>query len=178
MSYECPVQPGVLHVIGSAYLAEVIAPATGKAALEGELVLTTLGRTGSPLLRYRTGDLVKRGTMCACGRHDLALAGGILGRVDDMVIVRGVNVYPSAIEEILRGFGEIAEYRVRVSSAKGLTELRLDIEPVPESTRPELLAEAVAVALSTALALRVSVAIVPTGSLPRFEMKAQRWITG
>jgi len=178
VSYECPLRPGVLHVIESAYFPEVVDPTTGKPAGEGELILTTLGRAGSPLLRYRTGDLVKHGEACVCGRYNLALAGGILGRVDDMVIVRGVNVYPSAIEEILRSFSEIAEYRVRVSSEKALTELRLEIEPVPESTRPESLAEAVANALATALALRVPVAIVPPGSLPRFEMKAQRWITG
>jgi phenylacetate-CoA ligase len=178
VTYECPMRPGVLHVIESAYFAEVVDPATGQPAPEGELVLSTLGRTGSPLLRYRTGDLVKRGTACACGRHDISLAGGILGRVDDMIIVRGVNVYPAAIEEILRGFGEIAEYRVRVSSAKALTELRLEIEPVPQSTKTASLAEDVAGALATALALRVPVEIVPPGSLPRFELKARRWITG
>jgi len=177
VTYECPAQPGGLHVIESAYFAEVIDPATGKPATQGELILTTLGRTGSPLLRYRTGDLVKRGVQpCVCGRHELVLAGGILGRIDDMVIVRGVNVYPSAIEEILRGFSEIAEYRVCVSSEKSLVELRLEIEPAAQCSKPDTLSEAVARSLATALSLRVPVVIVPTGSLPRFEMKARRWI--
>src|SRR5207302_1102365 len=112
VTHECPRQPGVLHVLEPAYFAEVIEPASGQplaAGQTGELVLTTLGRIGSPLLRYRTGDLVKlaprtaeRGTPCACGRHTLALEGGVLGRVDDLIIVRGVNIFPSAVEDIIR----------------------------------------------------------------------------
>ena len=120
VSHECPACPGVLHVLEAGYYAEVINPATGTpvpAGATGELVLTTLGRVGSPLLRYRTGDLVKaiqdpaseEAPPCRCGRHALALAGGILGRVDDMLIVRGVNIFPTAVEEVLRRCGEIAE---------------------------------------------------------------------
>jgi phenylacetate-CoA ligase len=97
VTYQCPAGPGVLHVLESAYLPEVIEPQTGAAVpagQTGELVLTTLDRLGSPVLRYRTGDLVKPRApgVCACGRHELALEGGILGRSDDMVVVRGVNV--------------------------------------------------------------------------------------
>lgn len=183
VTYECPAQPGVLHLIESAYFAEVIDPATGKPTPQGELVLTTLTRTGSPLLRYRTGDLVKlrtrnseRGTPCPCGRHELALAGGILGRVDDMVIVRGVNVYPTAVEEIIRGFGEIAEYRVQISQMNSLAEMQLEIEPVQETNNVSDLLARVGKAFETSLALRVPVSALPPGSLPRFEMKAQRWI--
>ena len=184
VTFQCPAQLGVLHVIESAYFAEVIDPASGKPAASGELVLTTLNRTGSPLLRYRTGDLVKLFTQpatrnpspCPCGRHDLALDGGILGRVDDMIIVRGVNIYPTAVEEILRGFGEVAEYRVHVSSAQALTEMRIEIEPVASCQDPAGLAEAVAKACETGFALRVPVAAVASGVLPRFEMKARRWI--
>ena len=184
VTFECPKQPGVLHVIESAYFAEVIDPASGKPATSGELVLTTLNRIGSPLLRYRTGDLVKLVTHhtsritqpCACGRHELALDGGILGRVDDMIIVRGVNVYPSAVEEIVRGFAEIAEYRVQVTDKNALAELRLEIEPVKELRDLEGLLARVGKAFETALALRVPVSAVPPGTLPRFEMKAQRWV--
>src|SRR2546429_6335342 len=95
VTHECPRQAGVLHVLEPAYFAEVIEPASCKplaAGQTGELVLTTLGRIGSPLLRYRTGDLVKRGSPCTCSRHTLTLEGGILGRVDDMIVVRGVNI--------------------------------------------------------------------------------------
>ena len=93
-----------------------------------------------------------------------------------MVSVRGVNVYPSAIEAILRGIGEVAEYQVQVTTGTGLTEMRLEIEPTEVCARPEVLGEAVAHALSSALALRVPVRVVPAGSLPRFEMKARRWL--
>lgn len=183
VTFQCPAQPGVLHVIESAYFAEVIDPKTGEQAQTGELVLTPLGRTGSPLLRYRTGDLVQietrnseLGTPCACGRRDLALAGGILGRVDDMVIVRGVNIYPTAVEEILRGFGDVAEYRVLVSSLQALPEIRVDIEPVASCQNAAGLAAEVGRAFETSFALRVPVTAVAPGALPRFEMKARRWV--
>lgn len=179
VTYECPARPGVLHVIESAYLAEVMDPASGKPAQGGELILTTLGRTGSPLLRYRTGDLVKcegRSPKCECGRSELALLGGILGRVDDMVIVRGVNVYPSAVEEILRNVGNLAEYRVHVEQHTPLAELRLEIEPADLCRDPEALRTHVQSALETAFNLRIPVELVSPGALPRFEMKARRWV--
>ena len=92
------------------------------------MILTNLGRIGSPLIRYRTGDLVRavRGT-CACGTHDLALEGGILGRTDDMVVVRGVNIYPTAVEEVLRAEG-VTEYRVEVRTERALTQLHIQVE--------------------------------------------------
>ena len=99
VTYQCPAQAGVLHVLEGAYLPEIIDPETAEPVASGEtgeLVLTTLGRHGSPLIRYRTGDLVSAAeSPCPCGHLDLALQGGILGRADDMVVVRGVNVYPS-----------------------------------------------------------------------------------
>jgi len=183
VTFECLRQPGVLHVIESAYYAEVIDPVSDKPAPSGELVLTTLGRIGSPLLRYRTGDLVKPGTgngglgtPCRCGRYSLTLEGGILGRVDDMIIVRGVNVYPSAVEEIIRRFGEVAEYRVQVSPAAALVELHVEIEPSDLCQDSHGLVMQVQQALETALNLRVPVDAVAPGSLPRFEMKARRWV--
>jgi phenylacetate-CoA ligase len=176
VTFQCPANPGVLHVIESAYFAEVIDPASEKRVPSGELVLTTLGRTGSPLLRYRTGDLVKLGTSCACGRHELTLAGGIIGRVDDMVIVRGVNIYPTAVEEILRSFADVAEYRVQVNQPQALMELRVEIEPLATCLDTAGLISDVAKAFETAFALRVPVTAVASGTLPRFEMKAQRWV--
>src|SRR5207249_1002034 len=127
-----------LHIIESAYHAEFIDPPTGKPVAPGqvgELVLTTLARIGSPLLRYRTGDLVKRPlstSTCACGRNELLLEGGILGRTDDMIVVRGVNVYPSAVEEIMRASGGVAEYRAQISRNRALPELSLQIEPAAD----------------------------------------------
>jgi len=183
VTFECPRQPGRLHVIEPAYYAEVLDPVTSLPAAGGELILTTLGRIGSPLLRYRTGDLVQLGapnwepgTVCVCGRHNLALEGGILGRVDDMVIVRGVNVYPSAVEEIIRRFGEVAEYCVHVSGAATLVELRITIEPADTCRDARALAAQVQTALETAFSLRVPVETAAPGDLPRFEMKARRWV--
>jgi phenylacetate-CoA ligase len=179
VTYECPQQPGVLHVLESAYYAEVIDPASGSPAEQGELVLTTLGRVGSPLLRYRTGDLVKRepgNAICPCGRAELRLPGGILGRLDDMIIVRGVNVYPSAVEEIIRRFVEVAEYCVHVSAESALVEMRVEIEPSDFCPDAEGLAARVQQALESAFNLRVPVDAVAPGALPRFEMKARRWL--
>ena len=186
VTHECPDQPGVLHVLEPAYFAEVIDPASGKPVelgQKGELVLTTLGRIGSPLLRYRTGDLVKRGTRntergspCTCSRHTLTLEGGILGRVDDMIVVRGVNIFPGAVEDIVRVCGDVAEYRVMVNHAHALTELSVQIEPVPGCADSLALASRLERAFQDAFTLRVPVKPVPPGTLPRFEMKAKRWL--
>jgi len=181
VSFECPDRPGVLHVMESAFLPEVIDPATGahvRAGGPGELVLTTLTRTGSPLLRYRTGDLVKTSLdeICPCGRSDLALEGGILGRVDDMVVVRGVNVFPGAVDELIRAQAGVAEYQVRVSRAQALAQLSVKVEPRPGLEDADALARQLEVAFESAMNLRVPVAAVAPGTLPRFEMKAQRWI--
>jgi phenylacetate-CoA ligase len=181
VTFQCRARPGVLHVMENAYLAEMVDPRSGRAAPHGqagELVLTTLGRTGSPLLRYRTGDLVKPAveSVCQCGRSELALEGGILGRTDDMVVIRGVNVYPSAVEDVVRGCGGIAEYRVNISAEEALTELSIQIEPDPRCPNETALVQKLQKAFESALALRVGVALAAPGTLPRFEMKGSRWI--
>jgi phenylacetate-CoA ligase len=181
VTYECPVRPGVLHVMELSYIAEVIDPVTGApapSAQAGELVLTTLGRVGSPLLRYRTGDIVKPAldSVCECGRSELALEGGILGRTDDMVVVRGVNIFPGAVEAIVRTLGGIAEYQVHVDASQPLVEMQVRIEPEPAHSDPAALAHQLAQALEGAFGLRVPVTLAPAGSLPRFELKATRWV--
>jgi len=181
VSYGCPKRPDVLHVIGESYIAEVIDPATGRAVprgTAGELVLTNLGRLGSPLIRYRTNDIVKAAPeeTCACGTRDLALAGGILGRTDDMLVVRGVNVYPSAVDNIVRAFEAVTEYRVQIQNHRTLPEISVQVEAAPQHTHDGSLPHRVEAALTNAFALRIPVAVVEPGSLPRFEMKARRWI--
>jgi phenylacetate-CoA ligase len=163
VSYECPIRRGVLRVIESSYLAEVI---------DGELILTTLGRIGSPLLRYRTGDLVQP---VRDGEADLGLEGGILGRIDDMVLVRGVNLYPSAIDEVMRGFVNVAEYRVDVTERDAMAEVSIVIEPADETIDAAALCGQVESAMRSAFNLRVPVSAAACGTLPRFEMKARRW---
>lgn len=179
VTHECYSKPGVLRVIESAYLAEVIDPKTGKhmgSGHVGELVLTTLERIGSPLIRYRTGDLVKAlpGDRNPDGRVDLCLEGGILGRVDDMITVRGVNVYPSAVDQLIRECGGIDEYQVRVSQDRGLAEIEIRIESGGDAVAAERLSEL----LQSRLSLRVPVRLVDRDTLPRFEMKASRWVAG
>jgi phenylacetate-CoA ligase len=181
VSYECPVRRGVLHVMEAAYFPEVIDPQTlapvGPGGT-GELVLTNLGRTASPILRYRTGDTVKlaQESRCECGSLEMALEGGILGRRDDMVVVRGVNMYPSAVEQVLRSSGGVAEYRVEVYSEKSLTEMSIQIEPAAGED-PAALSHHVAAALQYAFGLRIAVSSVPAGTLPRFEAKSKRWFS-
>ena len=181
VTYQCPSRPGVLHVLESAYIAEVVEPRTGAPAREGttgELVLTTLDRIGSPLLRYRTGDLVKPRPLgvCDCGRHELALEGGILGRSDDMVVVRGVNVYPGLVEEIVRTHPEVNEYRVQLDCRGAMAELAVEVETAGDGPEAAGVRNRLEQSFQTALNLRVPVRLMPPGSLPRFEMKAFRWV--
>ncbi|HEY0548737.1 MAG TPA: AMP-binding protein [Verrucomicrobiae bacterium] len=181
VSYECPARPGVLHVIETSYLAEVIDPANGRATEEGstgELVLTTLGRIGSPMLRYRTGDLVKPSYgLCECGRNEMALEGGILGRIDDMVIVRGVNIFPSAVEQIISSCADVLEYRAHVSTSDALAEMEVQVETQPGANE-SVVVERLQEEFERAFRLRVPVKIVPAGTLPRAETKAKRFVKG
>jgi len=168
--YECVAQAG-LHVNESEFIAEVIDPAGGAAATEGELVLTNLGRVGSPLVRYRTGDRVRvAAAPCACGRSFVRLEGGILGRLDDMLIVRGVNVFPSAIEGVVRRFAAVEEFQIEVFRAGELDEVRVLIEAAGAGASPRQVQEA----LRALLGIRLDVSLVPPRTLPRYELKARR----
>jgi phenylacetate-CoA ligase len=176
LSIECPENPGGLHWLETECIAEVIDPQTAEpvpAGQVGELVLTNLGRWGSPLLRYRTGDLVRADPRpCPCGRSLLRLDGGILGRTDDMIHLRGNNVYPSALEGVIRRFPEVAEFRIRVETPRSLPVLRVELEPVASAA--DGVAERVDRAIRDELFFRAEVTTVPPGTLPRFEMKARR----
>lgn len=106
----------------------------------------------------------------------MALRGGILGRVDDMVVVRGVNLYPSAIEAALRSFPEVAEYRVELFFERAMQEARIQVEPQASVASPEALREEIETALRATFNLRIPVSMVAAGTLPRFELKAKRWV--
>jgi phenylacetate-CoA ligase len=108
------------------------------------------------------------------GRTWRRLDGGILGRADDMIHVRGNNLYPAAIEAIVRRFAQVAEYRIVVDHTGPLADLRLEVEPISGDGRE--LAEHVGRAVRDELLFRVEVTAVPCGSLPRFEMKARRLV--
>ncbi|MBM4298457.1 MAG: phenylacetate--CoA ligase [Deltaproteobacteria bacterium] len=176
-AFQC--QAGALHVNENEFIAEAIDPASGAPATadsEGELVITNLGRLGSPVIRYRIGDLVKPSyDTCPCGRNLVQLKGGVLGRADDMVVVRGVNVYPSAIENIIREFSEIEEFRIETFERQAMRELKLTIEPSAEQGSTAPLAEKVAAMVRQRIGLRPEVELVAPGTLPRFELKAKRF---
>lgn len=179
IAFESVDTPSTLYVLESEYITEILQPggtAPTAPGEYGELVVTNLGRLGSPLIRYRTGDLVRAET--GPDPRQLGwprLAGGILGRVDDMIHVRGNNLYPSAIEAIIRRFPHVAEYRLVVDHTVPLTDLRIEVEPAPECDGSQL-AEAVSRAVRDEFLFRVAVQSVKCGSLPRFEMKAKRLV--
>lgn len=175
VTYEPADKPLSLCVIEDSYFAEVIDPKTGQEVDEGstgELVLTTLTRKACPLLRYRTGDLVRK----TYSNNQLCLEGGILGRIDEMVVIRGVNLYPSAIEKVIRSFPEITEYQVKQTTRDSMAELEILLEPTSGDLASKTLIKRVSNALHDAFALRIPVKCVTSGSLPRFEFKSKRWV--
>jgi phenylacetate-CoA ligase len=168
--YMCEGQTAV-HINEAEFIAEIVDPASGRAVADGEtgeLVLTNLGRAGWPTLRYRTGDLVTAGgRSCACGRTFLTLPGGIVGRVDDCMIIRGVNIYPSSIEAIVRQFA-IDEFRIVRSLSRGAEQLEVQVEAAAAE------AARLADAFRRHLGVRIDATIVRAGTLPRFELKSRR----
>jgi phenylacetate-CoA ligase len=173
--FEC--QSRSVHVNEDEFIAEILDPNTGEAVAEGEngeLVITNLGRIGSPVIRYRTGDLVQPSYQpCPCGRPFLLLQGGVLGRVDDMLIVRGVNVFPSAVENVMREFHEIEEFRVEIFEKQAMKEIKLILETRESSVIG--LADQVSQRVRERIGLRPHVELVAPGTLPRFELKARRF---
>ena len=170
--YADPLGRGI-YVNEAEFIAEFVSVETGQPAVEGELselILTSLGRAGSPVIRYQTGDLVKPTWNDDQDCNFVMLAGGVLGRTDDMMIIRGVNVFPTSIERILRGFPEIQEYRMTAFKASSMDQLKIEIEDelaAPERVKSEL---------ELKLGFRVDVECVPIGSLPRFEAKGKRFV--
>ena len=177
-AFDCQAQTGSIHLNELEFIFEVIDPQTGESVSEGtrgELVVTTLSRPGMPVLRYRTGDLVELTTEpCPCGRTSARIRGGVLGRADDMLIVRGVNLYPSAIDNLLRALPSIVEYEVEIRRIAGMDDLLLKVE-TPDSEPFSRIREAVLAAFRAELNIRVSVEPAARGSLPRYEFKARRY---
>lgn len=180
ISFECWESPGALHLNEDKFLCEVLDPVSGRPTPDGqpgELVVTNLGRLANPVIRYKTADIVvRRSDPCACGRPWPRIEGGVLARADDMINIRGVNVYPTSIESVVRRFAEVVEFRTTVALAHSMRSLTVDIEPGPAAGDTAALAERVAVRLKEALGLSVRVRVAEAGSLPRFEMKARRFV--
>lgn len=172
--------PGHLTLLADEVIAEFVSPQGDAYVAEGEmgeLVITNLGRWGSPLVRYRTGDLVvwrRKGT----GNTPVVyLEGGILTRVDDMVWIRGNNVYPSAVEAVVRRFTEIDEFEMIATGEPGRMDLLIRVEPRPSgAVNAASLATAVETAIHDRLYFRPSVEAVAPGTLTRYDMKSRRFI--
>ena len=131
--------------------------------------MATLDRTACPLLRYRTGDWVKKRIIDG----HLCLEGGMLGRVDEMAVIRGVNVYPSAIEGLVREFPEVGEFIIEEKQIGGMAEIELHIEM--DGNVAKSLLKKIENRLRNTLHLRIPVKVVEPGSLPKGEFKAKRW---
>jgi phenylacetate-CoA ligase len=181
MIFECAEQPGGTHIIEDHYIEEVLDPEGDKPLPYGEMgerVVTSFGRGFIPVLRYRTRDYVVKvpGANCRCGRTWDLYDGGIRGRVDDMKLVRGTNVYPRAVEAIIREHPEIDEFQIHLYTAEGRRD---EIEILVEIPDPESDADALLEQLGKQLAeshegLRFGVKQAENGTLPRFELKAKR----
>ncbi len=166
-----------IYVNEASFLPEFISLETGQPAEElelSELVLTTLGRTGSPVIRYRTGDLVRPTWSDDQECNFVLLVGGVLGRTDDMMIIRGVNIFPTSVEQILRSFSGVVEYRLTAFKEAAMDQLKIEIELADGGE--QRLANEVQQALQVQLGLRVGVQSVGANELPRFEAKGTRFI--
>jgi phenylacetate-CoA ligase len=162
-----------MHVNEAEFIAEFMSVETGKPAKPGDeahLVLTTLGRVGAPVIRYRTGDVVRPVWDSGETNRFVLLEGGILGRADDMMIIRGMNVYPTAVEQILRSFPEVVEYRMTAIKRGELDELVVEVEDHLQQP------ERIAAELRLKLGLKIEVRCAPAMSLPRFDGKGQRFV--
>jgi phenylacetate-CoA ligase len=172
--FGCSKQHG-LHVNEGEFIVEVLDRETGKPVAPGEtgeLIITNLGRWSFPVIRYRTGDVVKIAQEpCACGSSYVLFEGGIIGRTDNMVTIRGVNIFPSSVEVIIREVLESAEFRIVFYRDEGLDQIEVVVE-IAENEQAVI--EELATLFRQRLALRVPVKPVPADSLPRFQLKARR----
>ena len=187
---ECEARDG-LHVADDHFLPEIVDPDTGAPrppGVQGELVLTTLTKRALPMIRYRTGDVTTlRIEPCRCGRTSARIE-RLTGRSDDMLVIKGVNVFPSEIERALLGVDDVLpQYQLVVDRRATLARLEIQVEPSAalvarsDGLRPEHPAVAavrqdVAARLRSALGLGVEVTLVPPRTIPRSEGKAVRVI--
>lgn len=176
--YSCGARNG-MHINESEFIVEAVGE-TSEPSLEseglvrGELVLTNLGRVGSPLIRYRTGDIVELDTgPCPCGRTSAFIRGGILGRADDMIVVRGVNLFPSAVESVIREFPEIVEFQVDVVKSPEMARMIIRIEV--QRDQVSHVSSALGSRIQHRLYVRPEIEAVNIGSLPRYELKSRRF---
>jgi len=176
---HCATQDTSIHVNEAEFLFELIDAVTGspmKGEGIGEMVLTNLGRTSSPSIRFRTGDLVNvKRSRCACGRTFVSLDGGIIGRVDGMICLKGMNIFPSQMEEVVGRrlvIGE--EYQIVCYTKKGMGELKVMCELLDD--RPDDVLGEIQKDLLDSMEIRIDVERVPRGVLERSEYKSKKFV--
>lgn len=177
-AFDCQAPNGSIHLNELEFIFELIDPSDVRPVGDGrpgELVITTLGRLGMPVIRYRTGDLARRlSAPCACGRTLARIDGGVLGRVDDMFIVRGVNLHPAAMDDVIRGVSGIVEYEVEIRGTQVVDDVVIRFES-EEGFSPADVADSLVGACRARFNIRVGAEPTAAGSLPRYELKAQRY---
>ena len=172
-----------LYILETECIAEIINSETGEPVERGEtgeLVITNLGRWGSPVIRYRTGDLVQEDlSESPDGICLKRLKGGVLGRADDMMTIRGNNVFPSSIDAIVREFENVAEYRMHFTTKREMNHLKIEVEPVAsiaETDAEGSLLSDINRAIKDRMNFQAEIVAVPVDSLPRFELKGRRFV--
>jgi phenylacetate-CoA ligase len=175
---ECAEGWGGSHIQEDHFLPEVVDPETGESlppGEEGELVFTTLTKEALPLIRFRTGDITSlQAGQCACGRTTVRMS-RIKGRYDDMLIVRGINLYPSEVERILLGSGEVAPYyQLVLDRPRALDELTVLCEAARDDVDRDQLQVRLAQALLAETGLTMQVQVLPRDGVPRSDGKAIR----
>ena len=182
MVFECDRQPGGTHIIEDHFIEEVVNPDTGESVGYGELgerVVTSFGRGLIPVVRYRTKDMVVRVPYdtCACGRTGDIYDGGIRGRWDDMKVIRGTNVYPRAVESLVREHDAIDEFQIFLWRREGIRDeitIKVELKPGREQEWVELEQMLVFELAEAHEGLHFLVELMEPGTLPRFELKARR----
>ena len=184
MIFECSHQPGGTHIIEDHFIEEVLNPETGEPVGYGELgerVVTSFGRGFIPAIRYRTKDMVMKvpASTCTCGRTWDIYDGGIRGRWDDMKLIRGTNVYPRAVESIVREYAAIDEFQIYIWRKDTLTDeitIKVEVKPGFESEWENLHRGLTKDLANSHEGLRFNIERVDYGVLPHFELKAKRLV--
>jgi phenylacetate-CoA ligase len=184
MIFECSHQPGGTHIIEDHFIEEVLNPSSGAPVGYGELgerVVTSFGRGFIPVLRYRTKDMVMKvpASTCSCGRTWDLYDGGIRGRWDDMKLIRGTNVYPRAVEAIVREYPAIDEFQIYISRRDDLQDeitIKVELKPGYEAQWPDLKVKLAKDLAGAHEGLRFNIERMDYGVLPHFELKAKRLV--
>jgi phenylacetate-CoA ligase len=183
VSFECPNQSG-LHVAEEHFLVEIVDPATGDAlpcGEQGELVITTLTKEAVPVVRFRTHDITSLNAVpCECGRSSIRMA-RITGRTDDMLVVKGVNVFPSQIESVLlRVGGVLPHYQIVVNRQHAFSYRDLEVwaevdEGISQDAgKMDELRRTITAEMQSLLGISIDVRLVPPNTLARVEGKTKR----